>query len=80
MRDKLILSDCDGVMLDWMYSFDQWMKRHGYRIQKPEEYDIGKKYEVGMCEKKRLTRMFNESASIRKIPPLRDAIKYIRKL
>ena len=80
MREKLILTDCDGVMLDWTYAFDQWMKRHGYRIQKFDEYDIGKKYDVGFAEKKRLTRMFNESASIRKIPPLRDAIKYIRKL
>lgn len=80
IRDKLILTDCDGVMLDWSYSFDQWMKRHGYRIQNYNEYDIGKKYDVGFAEKKRLTRMFNESASIRKIPPLRDAIKYIRKL
>ena len=53
MRDKLILTDCDGVMLDWMYSFDQWMKRHGYRIQNAGEYDIGKKYEVGFVEKKK---------------------------
>lgn len=80
MKDKVILTDCDGVMLDWMYAFDQWMKRHGYRIKSPDEYDIGKKYDVGFAEKKRLTRMFNESASIRKIPPLRDAVKYIRKL
>lgn len=80
MKEKLILTDCDGVMLDWMYSFDQWMNRHRYRIQNPDEYDIGKKYDIGFAEKKRLTRMFNESASIRKIPPLRDAIKYIRKL
>jgi hypothetical protein len=61
-------------MLDWTYAFDQWMKRHGYRIQNYNEYDIGKKYDVGFAEKKKLTRMFNESASIRKIPPLRDAI------
>lgn len=80
MKDKLILTDCDGVMLDWMYSFDQWMRRHGYRVHHEDEYDIGKKYEVGFADKKKLTRMFNESASIRKLPPLRDAIKYIRKL
>jgi FMN phosphatase YigB (HAD superfamily) len=80
VSDKVILTDCDGVMLDWVYAFDQWMKRHGYRIKAVNDYDIGKRYDVGYAEKKRLTRMFNESASIRKIPPLRDAIKYIRKL
>lgn len=80
MNEKVILTDCDGVLLDWMHSFDQWMKRHGYRMQNPMTYDIGEKYDIGFVEKKRLTRMFNESASIRKIPPLRDAIKYVRKL
>jgi hypothetical protein len=40
------------------------------------------KEKYGMPEKdiKRLIRMFNESATIRKLPPLRDAIKYVKKL
>ena len=80
MQDKVILVDCDGVLLDWMYAFQQWMKRHGYIMKSPDVYDVGIMYGLERNEKRRLCRMFNESATIRKIPPLRDAIKYVRKL
>ena len=30
LKDKVILTDCDGVLLDWVYSFDNYMKEHGY--------------------------------------------------
>jgi beta-phosphoglucomutase-like phosphatase (HAD superfamily) len=80
MKDKLILTDCDGVILDWEYAFDSWMRRHGYSIKQHFCYSMEIKYGLGSQETKRLVRMFNESASIRKLPPLRDAIKYVRKL
>ena len=81
MKDKVILVDCDGVILDWQYAFQRWMSRHGYTVVKPDVYDIGEMYGLMWSnEKRQLCRMFNESAAIRKIPPLRDAIKYIKKL
>jgi hypothetical protein len=78
--EKTILVDADGVLLDWVYSFTGWMDRHGYTIVKPGEYRMDERYGLDRKEGKKLCRMFNESATIRKIPPLRDAIKYIRKL
>lgn len=80
LNEKLILTDCDGVLLDWVYSFDQWMARHGYRKQRSDVYDLAKAYGIDKAESKRLVRMFNESANIAYLPPFRDAIKYIRKL
>lgn len=80
MKDKVILVDCDGVLLDWEYAFGQWMDRHGYKVVAQGEYKMDLKYGLPRAEAKKLIRMFNESASIRKIPPLRDAIKYVRKL
>lgn len=80
MKDKLILVDCDGVLFDWEYSFDQWMKRHGYEISQEGHYQMDIKYNLERKETVRLVRMFNESAWIRKLPPLRDAMKYVRKL
>lgn len=82
LNEKVILTDVDGVLLDWVHSFTQWMERHGYEQidNGAAEYDIGNRYNLSFIEKERLVRMFNESAWIRKLPPLRDAIKYVRKL
>lgn len=78
--NKVILVDCDGVLLDWEYAFHAWMTRHGYKAEVNDVYKMNVKYGIEKAEAKRLCRMFNESATIRKIPPLRDAIKYIKKL
>ena len=80
MQDKVILVDCDGVLLDWEYAFDSWMNRHGYKIDDMNCYDMSTKYAIEKPESKKLIRMFNESAWIRRLPPLRDAIKYVKKL
>lgn len=82
LKEKVILVDCDGVLLDWEYAFGQWMARHGYEIDPAfhTDYLMDKKYGLSKIEGKRLIRMFNESAWIRKLPPLRDAIHYVKKL
>lgn len=80
MKNKCILTDADGVLFDWEYAFDQWMKRHGYVKHNSGDYKIHINYDLDEKETKRLIRMFNESAWIRKLPPLRDAIHYVKKL
>lgn len=80
MKNKVILTDCDGVILDWEYAFGRWMDKHGYTVKVTGDYQMDIKYGLDKDETKRLIRMFNESAWIRKLPPLRDAIKYVRKL
>jgi beta-phosphoglucomutase-like phosphatase (HAD superfamily) len=81
INDKLVLVDCDGVLVDWQYSFDYWMKEHGYTaIAGIESYDLDEVYGVSRPEMKALVRNFNESAAICCIPPLRDAVKYVRKM
>ena len=80
MKTKCILTDADGVLFDWEYAFDQWMKRHGYKVVETGFYQMDIKYGLPKDETMRLVRMFNESAWIRKLPPLRDAIHYVKKL
>jgi Uncharacterized conserved protein len=81
MKEKVILTDVDGVLFDWGFAFDTWMKRHGYTIDGvANNYDMAVRYGMAKSETKRLIRMFNESAWMRKLPPLRDAIKYVKKL
>ena len=81
-KNKTILVDCDGVLLDWEYSFHAWMCRHGYKIVENgfDIYKVNERYGIEYAEGKKLVRMFNESAAIRKLPPLRDAMKYVKKL
>ena len=79
--DKLILTDVDGVLLNWEYAFNIWMQRHGYRLGKnANSYDMGERYDLTDKKKRELVKFFNESAAIGYLPPLRDAIHYVRKL
>ena len=78
-----ILTDCDGVLLNWEYAFNTWMQRHGYKlVDGPGRfaYDMGERYGLTHSKKKEVVKYFNESAAIGFLPPLRDAIHYVRKL
>jgi FMN phosphatase YigB (HAD superfamily) len=79
---KLILVDCDGVLLNWEYAFAIWMEQHGFtKVAGGEfEYDIGTRYSIPREQGKKLIKMFNESAAIGFLPPLRDAMYYVKRL
>ena len=80
--DKIILTDCDGVLLNWEYAFCIWMEQHGYK-QIPDgnqQYDIAKRFNIGSSEGKALVHSFNESAAIGFLPALRDSIYYVKRL
>ena len=82
MNHKIILTDCDGVLLDWELSFDRWMAEQGH-IMVPggdQKYDISKRYAISRPDAVSLIRKFNESDNIGRLTPLRDAVHYVRKL
>jgi FMN phosphatase YigB (HAD superfamily) len=80
--NQLILVDCDGVLLNWEYAFAIWMEAHGFeKIPGGEfQYDIGERYNIPREQGKKLIKMFNESAAIGFLPPLRDAMYYVKRL
>ena len=49
--DTIILTDCDGVLLDWEHAFDQWMAENGYGIKVHAVYDIGIKYVANLINR-----------------------------
>lgn len=79
-KDKLILVDCDGVLLDWKYSFYKWMAENGYEVTTEGVYDIAATFGIAKPFAQGLVRQFNESARIGFLPGLRDAIKYVKRL
>lgn len=79
---KLILTDCDGVLLNWEYMFQEWMKNRGYTLNEEYRHLYGMHDRFGITkeEKQELVRVFNDSAAVAYMPPFRDAVKYVRKL
>ena len=77
--NKVILTDCDGVLMNWEYAMNVWMKSQGYEMIDGGEtcYDMGDRYGLDHELKKRLVRQFNESAAMGFLPPLRDAMYYV---
>jgi FMN phosphatase YigB (HAD superfamily) len=79
---KVILTDADGVLLDWEYAFHSWMKEKGYKPIRgfKKLYHISVRFDLKKNEGRKLVNQFNESAAIGHLSSLRDSIKYVRKL
>jgi hypothetical protein len=81
--NKIILTDADGVLLDWEWAFHVWMQERGY-IPKPnskQSYYLHEHFEnLDLKESKKLIRIFNESAAIGFLPALRDSTYYVKRL
>ena len=58
------------------------MEQHGHEKQPGSEfiYDIGERYGISRDQGRKLIKLFNESAAIGFLPPLRDAMYYVKRL
>ena len=81
-NEKIILTDCDGVVLDWEWAFNIWMQEHGFETIKGYQfvYDISQRYGISKNQGHKLIRQFNESATMGFLPALRDAQYYVKRL
>ena len=77
-KNKIILTDCDGVCLDWEFGFHTWMDTHKHKLIDKNFYSVAKQYNMHQDDVKYLVEQFNSSASIGFLPPLRDAQYYIK--
>jgi hypothetical protein len=80
MQEKIILTDVDGVCLDWEFAFHQWMEVQGHELDDKDVYSMAMAYQMAPDKVKRMIKTFNESAAIGFLPPLRDSQYYIKKL
>lgn len=83
MKNKLILADCDGVLLDWEWAFSVWMQERGYTLtaDNKKSYYLHHHYnELEEKDAKKVVKTFNESAAVGFLPALRDAAYYVKRL
>lgn len=73
MKDKIILTDCDGVCLDWEAAFQEWMTTNGYVQQEFSVYDISVMYGIDKEEGKGLVSKFNNSGWMESLPAMRKS-------
>lgn len=82
---KKILSDCDGVLLDWNYSFEKWMKYHfDLEVKDETKYKItdryGSTWNLESDSKFYLPKVFCNSSRIGTLKPMNDSVLYVKKL
>ena len=79
---KLILTDADGVLFDWVTGFNKWMDGKGWnRLPESEyHYTIEKWYNISDDHAMELVAQYNASAAIGFLPAYLDSVKYIKKL
>lgn len=77
---KLILTDVDGVLLDWITPFESWMDSKGYAKVNHSEYDIEQIYGISLQEAIVLFEEYHESSLMESLPSWEDAKEYTYKL
>jgi len=76
----IVLTDIDGVVLDWEEAYSAWMEHRGHKHSwdAKSHYDMHTRYGLEKSVSKNLVEQFNSSAAIGFLPPLRDAQYYIK--
>ena len=77
-KERKILTDIDGVVLDWESSFTAWMNKEGFTVVESNQYKQSKRFGITQDKADELVKIFNESAWVGFIKPLRDAVPVIQ--
>jgi len=78
----IILVDADGVLLDWEPAFHRFVLHNKFATNDIDDtqYRMSLKYGVPRSVSDMWVRLFNESCFMSSLSPLRDSVKYVRKL
>lgn len=79
---KKIITDCDGVLLDWAFAFDVWMREQGYfRLPNTDRYfSQAKRYGIDEKEAFDQINLFNQTGALGFIPAYKDSVEYVTRL
>lgn len=81
--NNTILTDCDGVLLDWSLGFDSFMSSLGV-VKKPNtehHYRLSLQYpELTDTQTSELVNQFNTSEAVSRLTPWADSVEIIQNL
>lgn len=82
MPRRVILTDVDGVLLEWENHFKKWMNFNGYKEleNSDTEYDMSVRYNIHKDHSSELIREFNKSAWMSTQSPMPDAQTWVKLL
>ena len=63
-KEKIILTDIDGVVLDWEIQFHNWMKERRHNIVRYDVYDNSETYSMAYNKAESLVEDFNTHAKM----------------
>lgn len=79
--DKIILTDVDGVLLDWETAFEEYAIARGYAFNENKRivYSMGAQLGIASEEAYKLISGFNHSEEFGEIKPYRDSLEYVKR-
>ena len=79
---KKIITDCDGVLLDWAFAFDVWMREQGYFRLPNTDHHFQQSQRYGIPEEEALEKVheFNQTGALGFIPAFKDSVEYVTRL
>jgi len=80
-KHNTILIDCDGVLMNWNQSFEEWMiTQKGHIIADNTQYPIHHRYDISPREAMDCVAHFNDTQWIKYLDPLPRAVPIIKSL
>jgi FMN phosphatase YigB (HAD superfamily) len=80
-KDKIILTDCDNVLLDWLQGFNNFMNDMGYQNASPSSYTMHEHFGVTEQELQDYIKAFNEGHEhFGSLPPCEGSLEAIETL
>ena len=77
---KKILTDVDGVLLNWRKQFFTWMDNEGYTVVRPKSHSIARTFDLDRVTELEQVKDFNESVWISHLEALDNAVDGVKKL
>lgn len=80
MLKKLILVDCDGVLVDWNEGFMEFMKHYDFKELQDNSYSMRERYGFNAAQEYNYVDMYCRSEFIAKLKPMKNSLEVVNRL